>query len=89
MSAVHFQLAMAGQKLHQFAPHQNAGPVGVHGAFDAASAQVYQGVVEGLNNKVKVTMRKSYGFRTFRITELALYHVFGKFPEPQLTHRFY
>ncbi len=24
------------------------------------------GVVEGLNNKAKVTMRKSYGFRTFR-----------------------
>ena len=39
--------------------------------------------------KVKVTMRKSYGFRTFRITELALYHVLGKLPEPQLAHRFY
>ena len=25
------------------------------------------GVVEGLNNKAKVTMRKSYGFRTFRV----------------------
>ena len=24
------------------------------------------GVVEGLNNKAKVTMRRSYGFRTFR-----------------------
>ncbi len=34
-------------------------------------------------------MRKSYGFRTFRITELALYHVLGKLPEPQLAHRFY
>jgi transposase len=32
------------------------------------------GVVEGLNNKAKVTMRKSYGFRTFRVFELALYH---------------
>jgi len=32
------------------------------------------GVIEGLNNKAKVTMRKSYGFRTFRVTELALYH---------------
>src|SRR5438270_4418774 len=28
------------------------------------------GVVEGLNNKAKVTMRKSYGFRTFRCLEL-------------------
>jgi hypothetical protein len=33
------------------------------------------GVVEGLNNKAKVTMRKSYGFRTFRVLELALYHI--------------
>jgi transposase len=32
------------------------------------------GVVEGLNNKARVTMRKSYGFRTFRCLELALYH---------------
>jgi hypothetical protein len=27
------------------------------------------GVVEGLSNKAKVTMRKSYGFRTFRVLE--------------------
>ena len=42
-----------------------------------------------LLNKAKVTMRKSYGFRTFRVTELVLYHVLGKLPEPVLTHRFY
>lgn len=47
------------------------------------------GVVEGLNNKAKVTMRKSYGFRTFRIAEIALYHSLGKLPEPQVAHRFY
>lgn len=47
------------------------------------------GIVEGLNNKAKVTMRRSYGFRTFRVTELALYHTLGKLPEPELTHRFY
>src|SRR5437763_225315 len=41
------------------------------------------GVVEGLNNKAKVTMRKSYGFRTFRCLELALYHSLGKLPEPE------
>jgi len=46
-------------------------------------------VVEGLNNKAKVTMRKSYGFRTFNTTEIALYHVLGKLPEPQLAHRFF
>jgi transposase len=36
------------------------------------------GVVEGLNNKAKVTMRKSYGFRPFRCLELALYQSLGK-----------
>ena len=34
-----------------------------------AKKQFSSGVVEGLNNKVKVTMRKSYGFRTFRVLE--------------------
>ena len=47
------------------------------------------GIVEGLNTKVKLTVRKSYGFRTFKCTEVALYHTLGKLPEPQLTHKFY
>jgi len=47
------------------------------------------GIVEGLNNKVKVTTRKSYGFKSFKCTEIALYHVLGKLPEPELTHKFY
>ena len=52
-----------------------------------AKKKFSSGIVEGLNNKVKVTMRKSYGFRTFRITEMALYHSLGKLPP--LTHRFF
>jgi transposase len=47
------------------------------------------GIVEGLNNKAKVTMRRSYGFRTFRTLELALYHSLGKLPEPESTHEFF
>jgi len=54
-----------------------------------AQKEFSSGVIEGLNNKAKVTMRKSYGFRTFRILELALYHSLGKLPEPQLTHEFF
>ena len=54
-----------------------------------AQKQFSSGVIEGLNNKAKVTMRKSYGFRTFRILELALYHSLGKLPEPELTHEFF
>lgn len=47
------------------------------------------GVIEGLNNKVKLTFRKSYGFRTDKAREIALYHVLGKLPEPQVNHRFF
>jgi transposase len=47
------------------------------------------GIVEGLNTKVKLTVRKSYGFKTFKCTEIALYHVLGKLPEPPLAHKFY
>ena len=54
-----------------------------------AKKEFSSGVIEGLNNKAKVTTRRSYGFRTFRITELALYHALGKLPEPELTHSFY
>ena len=54
-----------------------------------AKKQFSSGIVEGLNNKVKVTIRKSYGFRTFRVTEMALYQSLGKLPEPELTHRFF
>jgi len=46
------------------------------------------GIVEGFNNKAKLTMRKSYGFKLFETAELALYHVLGDLPEPELTHTF-
>jgi transposase len=54
-----------------------------------AQKMLSSGVVGGLNNKAKVTMRKSYGFRTYRVLELALYHSLGKLPEPQSTHDFF
>jgi transposase len=45
-------------------------------------------VVEGLNNKAKVTTRNSYGFRTYKGAEIALYHALGNLPTPPMTHRF-
>jgi transposase len=54
-----------------------------------ARKRLSSGVVEGLNNKAKLTMRKSYGFRTFHVTEIALYHALGKLPEPDAAHRFF
>jgi transposase len=54
-----------------------------------AQKMLSSGVVEGLNNKAKVTIRKAYGFRTFRVLELALYHSLAKLPEPETTHDFF
>jgi transposase len=50
---------------------------------------ISQGVVEGFNNKLKLTFRKSYGFRTFEATEIALYHALGDLPLPMSTHKFF
>ena len=54
-----------------------------------AKKKYSSGIVEGLNNKIKVTMRKSYGFRSYKYAEIALYHALGKLPEPELTHKFF
>ena len=54
-----------------------------------AKGAISNGIVEGLNNKAKLTIRKSYGFRSPEILEMALYHALGKLPEPKLTHEFY
>ena len=54
----------------------------------AARGTISSGVVEGMNNKVKLTTRKAYGFRTFDAVKLALYHNLGALPEPEFTHRF-
>lgn len=53
-----------------------------------ANGQVSSGAVEGLNNKIRVVTRRSYGFRTYKAMELALYHNLGRLPEPETTHRF-
>src|SRR3990172_9584355 len=54
-----------------------------------AKGALSSGVVEGFNNKVKLTTRKSYGFRTYEAVEIALYHNLGALPEPEFTHRFW
>ena len=54
----------------------------------AAKKEYSSGIVEGLNNKVKLTIRKAYGFRTLKAAEIALYHALGRLPEPILDHRF-
>jgi transposase len=53
-----------------------------------AEGVISAGIVEGLNNKAKLTMRKAYGFRTEKAITIALYHQLGDLPEPEFTHRF-
>lgn len=52
------------------------------------SQALSSGVVEGFNNKAKLTMRKAYGFKEYETIQVALYHQLGKLPEPESTHRF-
>ena len=54
-----------------------------------AKGAISAGTVEGFNNKVKLTTRKSYGFRTYEAIEIALYHNLGNLPEPEFTHKFW
>ncbi len=53
-----------------------------------AKKAISAGVVEGFNNKLKLTTRKAYGFRSYKVAEVALYHTLGGLPEPNFTHRF-
>ena len=54
-----------------------------------AGGVISAGIVEGLNTKAKLTMRKAYGFRTSKAIKIALYHQLGNLPEPEFTHEFW
>jgi transposase len=54
-----------------------------------AKKRFNSGIVEGLNLKWNLTVRKSFGFRTSEALKTASYHQLGDLPEPELTHRFY
>src|ERR1019366_7609945 len=53
-----------------------------------AKGEISNGVVEGLNNKIRGVTRRSYGFRTYEAMEITLYYTLGRLPEPESTHRF-
>ena len=53
-----------------------------------AKGEVSSGAVEGLNNKTRVVTRRSFGFRTYKAMEMALYHTLGRLPEPESPHNF-
>jgi len=53
-----------------------------------AQKQYSQGIVEGLNRKINLVTRKSYGFRNYEVLKIALFLTMGELPEPEFTHRF-
>lgn len=53
-----------------------------------AKKEFNSGIVEGLNYKIKLTIRKAYGYRELKVAEIAIYHALGQLPEPVLAHRF-
>lgn len=46
------------------------------------------GAVEGMNRKINLVTRKSYGFKNYEVLKIALFHTLGHLPEPKSTHRF-
>jgi transposase len=54
-----------------------------------ADGKLSSGIVEGFNTKTKLTIRKAYGFRSYKAAKTALYHQLGDLPKPEFTHRFW
>lgn len=54
-----------------------------------AGKRYNSGIVEGLNLRINLSMRKAYGFRSFDVMKVALFHQLGNLPEPEVTHRFF
>lgn len=53
-----------------------------------AKGEIALGCVEGFNNKAKVVTKRSYGFRSYDLLKVSLYHALGDLPAPDFTHRF-
>lgn len=53
-----------------------------------AKGEISSRNVEGMNNKAKMALVKSYGFKTFEVYETVLSHELGRPPEPDVAHRF-
>jgi len=54
-----------------------------------AKNHILLGAVEGQNNKSKVVIRKSYGFRTADMLKIMLYHKVGDLPVPDIAHKYF
>ena len=52
-----------------------------------AKKQYNNGIVEGQNRLVNLTVRKAFGFRSKKIIEITLFHQLGKLPKPKFSHK--
>lgn len=53
-----------------------------------AKREYNSAVVEGLDNKARIALCRSYGQRSFEVMQLVVYHTLGDIPEPEFTYRF-
>jgi transposase len=53
-----------------------------------AKGAISSGAVEGLNSKIRVVTRRSYGFRTYEAINVAPYHTLLRLLEPETAHKF-
>ncbi len=45
-------------------------------------SRITNGIVEGLNSKIKTTVKRAYGFKSFEYYKTIIYLVAGKLPLP-------
>lgn len=53
-----------------------------------AKKQFNSGIIEGLNNKLKLVTRRAYGYKSIETIKIALFHALGDLPMPPTTHTF-
>lgn len=56
--------------------------------FFRVKRQYTSAMVEGLNHKARVSLARGFGYRSFEILKLVLYHTLGDLPEPPSKHKF-
>jgi len=54
-----------------------------------ARDKISLGAVEGQNNKAKVVIRKSYGFKSAEMIKIMLYHKVGRLPVDEIAHKYF
>jgi len=52
------------------------------GILNFFDCYISNGIIEGLNNKIKTAMRRAYGFKTFEYLRIIIFLVAGKIPLP-------